>query len=58
MNPNIKIEMWTNGGARDTVFWKRMAQLKVHVIFGIDGLEDTNHLYRKNAKWKSISTVL
>ena len=22
-----------------------------NVTFGIDGLEDTNHLYRKNVKW-------
>ena len=45
VNPNIRIEMWTNGGARDIEFWKRMAKLKVNVIFGIDGLEDTNHIY-------------
>ncbi len=51
VNPNIKIEMWSNGGARDAQFWQRMAELKVNVIFGIDGLEDTNHLYRRNVKW-------
>ena len=50
-NPNCRLEMHSNGGARDEVFWKEIAELGVHVSFGIDGLEDTNHLYRKNVKW-------
>lgn len=29
-----------------------------HITFAIDGLEDTNHLYRKNAKWNSIMTAI
>ena len=41
----------TNGGARTTDFWKELAKLGVEVIFSIDGLEDTNHLYRRNVKW-------
>jgi MoaA/NifB/PqqE/SkfB family radical SAM enzyme len=51
----------TNGGARDEEFWSRMGKISYehnnqfnmsfYVIFGIDGLEDTNHLYRKNVKW-------
>ena len=47
----------TNGGARDEEFWTRMGKISYEhgceftVIFGIDGLEDTNHLYRKNVKW-------
>lgn len=51
----------TNGGARDEEFWTRMGKVASEhngltgglftVIFGIDGLEDTNHLYRKNVKW-------
>ena len=28
------------------------------LIFSIDGLKDTNHLYRKNAKWKSIMDAI
>ena len=32
-----------------------MASLKrTLIIFGIDGLEDTNHIYRKNVKWKKL----
>jgi len=57
-NPDCLLEMHSNGGARDTEFWKQIADLDVHVHFGIDGLEDTNHLYRKNVKWtKLISNV-
>jgi len=26
----------------------------IHFIFSIDGLEDTNHLYRRNVQWKHI----
>jgi len=54
VNPNIGISMITNGGARNTDFWTRLAELKVHVIFSIDGLADTNHLYRRNVKWDKL----
>ena len=54
INPNIGITMFTNGGARNTDFWKSMAELGVRITFGIDGLEDTNHLYRRNVKWKNL----
>lgn len=44
----------TNGGARDTDFWKALAQTGTRVWFAIDGLEDTNHLYRRNVKWNKL----
>jgi len=44
----------TNGGARNTDFWKALAQTKTHVVFAIDGLEGTNHLYRRNVKWDKL----
>ena len=53
-NPNINLSMNTNGGARNTEFWKRLAELKVAVRFGIDGLEDTNHLYRKGVNYNNV----
>lgn len=53
-NPNCELSMHSNGGARDTDFWKQIADIGVHVVFGIDGLEDTNHLYRKNVKWNRL----
>ncbi len=54
INPKISIQMYTNGGARNKEFWKAMADLDVEVTFGIDGLEDTNHLYRRNVKWERL----
>ena len=54
INPTIDISMFTNGGARNTDFWKSMAELGVRITFGIDGMEDTNHLYRRNVKWKNL----
>jgi molybdenum cofactor biosynthesis enzyme MoaA len=50
-------EIWisTNGGTRHKEFWQSLAKLKnVLVIFGIDGLEDTNHIYRQNVSWKKL----
>lgn len=51
------ITIMTNGGARNVDWWKKLATItdnKIKVIFGIDGLEDTNHLYRRNVKWKKL----
>lgn len=53
-NPKINLSMTTNGGARSAEFWEGLAELKVHVNFSVDGLEDTNHLYRQGVQWKKI----
>lgn len=53
-NTDLNIEVSTNGSARDTHFWKALAELKVHVFFCLDGLEDTHHLYRQNTVWSTI----
>ena len=54
INPKIDIRMITNGGARSKEFWSLLADLKVSVTFSIDGLKDTNHLYRRNVKWNKL----
>ena len=54
LNPTCRLEMHSNGGARDNEFWKGCAQLGIEVMFGIDGLQDTNHLYRRNVKWDKL----
>ena len=46
--------LYTNGGLRNTEFWKSLASTQTQVIFAIDGLEDTNHLYRRNVKWTKL----
>lgn len=53
-NPNIRLAMHTNGSARDPEWWQRLAQLKVKVTFGIDGLSDTHHLYRISTDFNKI----
>ena len=54
INPKINLVLHTNGGARNPEFWQSLAIANVHVIFAIDGLEDTNHLYRRNVKWSKL----
>lgn len=54
INPGIEIIMHTNGGTRNEDFWKHLAVLDVAVIFSIDGLEDTNHIYRRKVKWEKL----
>lgn len=56
-NPNMWLSMNTNAGARDEVWWSDLAKTfdrKGAVIFSIDGLEDTNHLYRQGVSWKAV----
>ena len=54
VNPTTDLSINTNGGARNTDFYKELAKIGVRVIFSIDGLEDTNHLYRRNVKWEKM----
>lgn len=54
---NIWLGMNTNGGARNSEWWAKLANIfgsKGAVIFSIDGLEDTNHIYRQNVIWDKI----
>jgi sulfatase maturation enzyme AslB (radical SAM superfamily) len=54
VNNNLSIEINTNGSARDNNFWTKLGNNKVVILFAIDGLEDTHHLYRQNTVWKQI----
>lgn len=51
VNPHLTLGVHSNGGARDTQWWASLAQLVNYCRFGIDGLEDTNHLYRQGVGW-------
>lgn len=53
-NSRLDIELHTNGSARQTVFWQTLAKTIDRCVFAIDGLEDTNHLYRRNTDWNTI----
>lgn len=58
INPNITLGMHSNGGLRSTEWWKELAGIlnltNDYVVFSIDGLEDTNHIYRVNVDWKKL----
>ena len=54
VNPNIGLQLHSNGGARNKEFWTAMAEIGVEVTFAIDGMDDTNHLYRRNVKWPKL----
>lgn len=56
-----KLKFCTNGSHQTSAFWEKLSEnLKTgdEVVFAIDGLENTNHLYRKNSNWQSIMTAL
>jgi MoaA/NifB/PqqE/SkfB family radical SAM enzyme len=56
---NLIIKISTNGGARSTNFWIALANVLNrfdyhYVQFAIDGLEDTNHIYRRGVIWNKL----
>lgn len=55
--PTLWLYIHTNGGAHNTEYWQEMAKIiggYGQVDFNIDGLEDTNHLYRRNTDFHKI----
>lgn len=58
-NPKTNILFNTNGGMRNPEWWSKLGTLLKDnpdnwVTFSIDGLADTNHLYRRNVKWDKV----
>jgi MoaA/NifB/PqqE/SkfB family radical SAM enzyme len=54
---DIRIHMHTNGGARKAEWWAELAKVLPadHMVtFGLDGLADTNHLYRVGTNFDTI----
>ena len=58
INPTITLGMNSNGAVQSTFFWHTLGQLfdqpKDYCVFSIDGLEDTNHVYRRNVDWDKL----
>ena len=63
MNPEIVkiveisdcfVKITTNGSIGTRKTFERLADLGVHVEFSIDGLEDTNHIYRQDVNWNKL----
>ncbi len=56
-NEKMWLSMNTNGGAKNEQWWKELAQVYGRmgaVIFSVDGLKDTNHIYRQNVVWDNV----
>ncbi len=53
-----KINIFTNGSLRDENWWREMAHLlrdgRGRVAFSVDGLADTNHIYRVGSDFSKI----
>jgi len=63
MNPDIlsltdltgcRTSITTNGSIGSEETWKLLAEKNVEVVFSVDGLEDTNHLYRQDVSWNKV----
>lgn len=58
LNANITLGMNTNGGLRSQEWWQELAGILNksldYVVFSIDGLEDTNDIYRVNVNWDKV----
>jgi MoaA/NifB/PqqE/SkfB family radical SAM enzyme len=55
--PNVRIQIHTNGSARTAKWWTELAQSlpkKHSVVFALDGLADTQHLYRVGTDFNKI----
>lgn len=58
INKDVKIGVETNGGLRNVTWWVTLSKLlnskNCYVKFSVDGLEDTNHIYRRNVNWQAL----
>jgi MoaA/NifB/PqqE/SkfB family radical SAM enzyme len=56
--PEITVGLHSNGGLASTDWWRELATLMIHsqdyVVFSIDGLADTNHIYRRGVSWQRV----
>lgn len=64
----LRMHVRTNGGMRSPEFWYKLGEFfktmpppndnhifsQSAVVFGVDGLEDTNHIYRRGVKWNKL----
>ena len=58
VNPTITLGMNTNGALQNTFWWNELGKMfnqsHDYVVFSIDGLEDTNPVYRINSDWAKL----
>ena len=56
-NKDMWLSMNTNAGAKSAEWWQELADVLGRmgaVIFSVDGLRDTNHLYRQGVVWDNV----
>ena len=56
-----KIYIETNGSGKDKKFWKEAVSIlddRDVITFSVDGLKDTNSIYRINSKWDDIQQAM
>lgn len=57
-NTNLHIIIHTNASLRNIEYWKKMATIlqktKYTLNFSVDGLQDTNHIYRRGTNFDKI----
>lgn len=63
VNKGLNVFLATNGTGRPLGWWSSTVDLMNRVegsviTFSVDGLEDTNHIYRVNAKWDQIYAAM
>ena len=58
LNSDITLGMNTNGALQNKTWWDTLGRLfhkqYDYVVFSIDGLEDTNHIYRQGVNWQKL----
>ena len=58
INPEIVLGMNTNGAIQNAAWWQIIGEIfhcqRDYVVFSIDGLEDTNHIYRRGVDWNKL----
>lgn len=57
-NRKIWLHLTTNGSGRTPEWWQRLARTINLVTFSIDGLADTNALYRRGTDWDRIMAAV
>jgi MoaA/NifB/PqqE/SkfB family radical SAM enzyme len=59
---HLSQQVRTNGGMRNPEFWEEVGNFFIEkppkynngVVWSVDGLDDTNHIYRRNVKWEKV----
>jgi len=57
----IGVSVETNGSHRKMDWWRKTCDILTDddmITFSVDGLADTNHIYRVNARWKDIEQAM